>query len=372
MSLYKRGDVWHYDFTYLGERQRGTTRHSTKAKAARFVEDLRDELRTAGQLGRGAPRAAATIGQVADQYFASRIAGKKTAITTAQRINILFRHLDRGLPVSAIGAPEVEAAIMSRRAERIRQSSDAKPRYPSNGTVNRDIIDSTLRPMLAYAEEIMEQPVKRIRWARLKLTEPKGRMRVYTDQEIAAWREALPEWHRPIFDFIARYGVRLGEAFFPPAAVNPEAGEIYLSDTKNGRDHTIPLLEEDVAGVVSRMSRAAAAKLDTIWFKDDAGVLTPIHWRAFQSASRQALDRADIQGAAPVHGLRHHAATTLQRDTGNIKLVQELLNHQSIASSARYAHASKADLKAGLRHTYATSEPKEQKLSMKSKAGSVT
>lgn len=234
------------------------------------------------------------------------------------------------------------------------------------------MIDTTLRPILGYAEEIMEEPVRKIRWAKLRMQEPKGRVRTFTPEELSAWRDALPEWHRPVFDFMTRYGLRLGEVFFPPSALNIEARELVLADTKNGLDHTVPLLDEDVALLAARKTRAQAAGLPTVWFRDEAGELTPIHWRAFQSASKAALRAARIEDAKPAHDLRHHAATTLLRETGNLKLVQDLLNHQSIASSARYAHTNKADLRAAMRHTHGTKSATNDETSVESKAGDVT
>lgn len=349
MALYKRGRVWHYDFTVKGVRYRGSTGFEKKADATAFE----DGERRAAKLGTASSREVPTVGEIADQWFRSRIAGKKTATTVAQRLKILFRHLDRNLRVGDIGPNEIEAAILSRRFEPIRQSRPSAPRFAQPATVNRDMIDTTLRPVLAYAEE-MEHTVRRIKWAKLRLQEPKGRVREFTPDELAAWRAALPVHHQPVFDFISRYGVRLGEAFFPPSAVNVAACEITLYDTKNGTDHALAIHEDDMPAIAARKARAQAAKLDTIWFREAGGSLAPIHWRGFQSASREALDAAGIANARPVHDLRHHAATTLLRGSGNIMLVQDLLNHQDIKSSARYAHTNKDDLRRALRHTYGT------------------
>lgn len=353
MSVYKRGDVYHYDFLYKGERYRGTTGHGKKAQALKFEEQYRETLK----LGAPSSRQAHTLAEAADKWFASQIVGKKTQVTTAQRLKILFRHIDPAMLCTDVGPSEISDAILSRRLEPIRQGTIKAPRFPTNGTVNRDLIDTTLRPLLNYAEDALEEKVRRIKWAKLRLAEPRERVRSFTPAEVDAWRRQLPDWHRPLFDFIKRYGVRLNEAFFPPEAVHAEAGEIVLFDTKNGRDHGLTILEVDMPDIAARTARARAAGLETIWYRDVGGELIPTHWRAFQSASRQALERAGIMNAKPVHDLRHHAATTLHRATGNLKLVQDLLNHQNIASSARYAHTNKDDLRQALQKTYDTKVP---------------
>lgn len=345
MSVYKRGEIWHYDFTLKGERQRGSTGFRKKGDAERYVENLRRDIK----LGTSPERAPVTVGQAADQWFASRVAGNKTATTTAIRLRILFRHLDRDLAVKDIGARDVEAAIIARSVEPTRQGGLPKP-----STINRDMIDTTLRPVLSYAAEVMEEQSRPIKWAKLRRQESAGRTRTFTEAELEAWRAGLPDWHRPLFNFILRYGVRLGEAFFSPTAVNIEAGTITLYDTKNGTDHTLHLFDEDLKALAARKARAEKAGLDTIWFRDEAGELTPIHWRGFQSASRQALNAGGIKDARPVHDLRHHAATALLRGCNNLMIVKAQLNHKDIASTARYAHASGEDVKAALRHTYGT------------------
>jgi 7,8-dihydro-6-hydroxymethylpterin-pyrophosphokinase len=349
VSLYKRGDVWHYDFQHKGERLRGSTGQRTKQKAQRWLEKNRDDIK----LGTTARRTTHTLGEAADKWFLNVVVGQKSELTTAMRLKILFRHIDRHMAVTDVGPREITDAILSRRQEPIRGSRKGEPKLPSPSTVNRDIID-VLRPILGYAADSLEEPVKRFKWARLRLEEPKGRTRNFTPDELAKWRAEMPEWHRDTFDFIQRYGVRLNEAFFPPSAVNVEACEITLYDTKNGSDHILTVLAADMPALAARKARAEEAGLDTIWYRDIGGRLHPSNWRAFQMMSWRALQRAGIQNARPVHDLRHHAATTLMRETGNLKLVQALLNHRDIASSARYAHTNKDDLRRALEQTYVT------------------
>lgn len=370
MSIFKRGDHWHFDFWLEGNRFRGSTGETRKAKAELVLAEKREEAKRAIKLGGRVEREPLTLSQVTDKWFSVHVAGKKSAIDTARRIKIMLRHIDGSLPIRAIGPRELVDAIQARRQEPKQNSPRSGPKYPTNSTVNRDLIDTTLRPILNFAEELGE-PVQRIKWAKHRLKEPKGRTRNFTPEEINAWRSELPAWHRPLFNFYMRYGLRLEEAFFPPSAVNVEARVITLFDPKNGLDHPLQILDEDMPDLAARKARAEKAKLDTIWFKDVGGEITPIHQRGFTSASRKALTRAKIDNAKPTHDLRHHAGTMIFRETGNIKMVQELLNHQSITSSARYAHTNKSDLRRALEQTYGTKVPTNDenvaKSSMKSK-----
>ena len=48
------------------------------------------------------------------------------------------------------------------------------------------------------------------------------------------------------------------------------------------------------------------------------------------------------------HDFRHDLATKLLRDTGNLKLVQKVLNHADIKTTARYAHVLDEDVAVAL------------------------
>lgn len=350
MAVYQRGDIWWCDFTVNGQRYRLSTEQHSKTAAKKVEERERERAKL------GAVRAAITLEQAADQWFAARAAERRSAKTTAQRIVIMLRCMGAGLIVSEIDTPDIEMAMQRRRIEPTRQG-----RFPANATVNRDLIDTTLRPILGYARKVLKQPIRDIAWADLKLSEPTERDRSYSAVELAEWRGALPHWHRPVFDFARRYGVRLREAFFPPSAVDLDNGRIYLRKRKNGRDHTIRLLTDDRAMMASLVGRAIAAGLDTVWFKDVKGDLRPIHWRGFQSASRAALDKAGIENAKPAHDLRHHAGTTLMRKSKSLAAVKRLLGHENIQSTMRYVHADDDDVFDAMSHAYGTVDETDEK-----------
>lgn len=354
MSLYRRGDTWHYDFTVEGRRYRGSTGLRDKKAAARF-EDRERERAALGSTYRGS----LALKDVAAAWYSAKAAGRKSETTTALRVKIMLRHMGELTPVTGIDAPQIAEAIQARRMEATRTTAKGKkPKPVSNTTINRDLIDTTLRPILRYARRALKLPVREIDWSELRLQEPPERVRSFTAAETAAFREALNPWHRPLFDFVSRYGVRLSEAFFPIAAFDIDAGEIVLRNRKKGADHTIPLLEEDRRTLAALAGRASKAKLETLWFREDKrGKLIATTARGFQSACTRALESTGIRDARPVHDWRHHAATSILRATGNLQVARQLLGHADIKSTARYAHAHKSDVLAGLRHASGTTEP---------------
>jgi integrase len=63
---------------------------------------------------------------------------------------------------------------------------------------------------------------------------------------------------------------------------------------------------------------------------------------------KSAAKRAGITPGRIIHGARHHAGTTIQRATGNMKVTQRLLGHIDPKSTHRYVHAMDAEVLAAL------------------------
>lgn len=364
MSILRRGDTWHFDFVVKGERHRGTTgfRATTKRPPAEVVAYVAEKRKAAVLGASNRPQKAYSLEYVADLWFSARKAGTKSEKTCAYHLETMLRIMGRDTLITSIDELAITEGIQLRRLDIVHAHRKGSKKAPTNSTINRDLIDTTLRPMLRYAKKVLKLSVQDIEWSEVRLPEPRERVRTFTADELKAWRGALPADFHPIFDFVSVYGARLAEAFFPPENVDVGAGRVTLKNRKNGKDHTLPLLPADAAAMAARVTRAKAAKLDTVWFRETkGGGLAPITRRGFQDASRRALQAVGITDVRPVHDLRHHAATEALRQSGNLAVVKQLLGHDDIASTMRYAHTSDADVLAALGHKPTTQKTARQK-----------
>ena len=54
--------------------------------------------------------------------------------------------------------------------------------------------------------------------------------------------------------------------------------------------------------------------------------------------------RAGLARKIGPHALRHYAATSILRQTGDLELVRQILRHESLAMTLRYAHIAKPEI----------------------------
>jgi integrase/recombinase XerD len=64
---------------------------------------------------------------------------------------------------------------------------------------------------------------------------------------------------------------------------------------------------------------------------------------------KTCLERAGLPSTIKIHELRHSAADDLWRKSGNLTMAQQLLRHESPATTARYLHPTRDDLEAALK-----------------------
>ena len=137
-------------------------------------------------------------------------------------------------------------------------------------------------------------------------------------------------------DVALHTGMRKSEQFTATwDQVDLEKGYIYLSMTKNGSDRFVTLNSAAVQVLKSLQKRHKQLGLpsDSTLFhsKRDGLIKNPRKWFA------TALEQAKIKGVT-WHTLRHTFASRLVMAGVDLKTVQELMGHKTIAMTARYAH----------------------------------
>jgi integrase len=119
---------------------------------------------------------------------------------------------------------------------------------------------------------------------------------------------------------------------------------ITLPDTKNGNPHTVPMTDDvfdalkDQEAVQARI-RALRGDKTTKRMKLDGRVFTITENREWFEKAKKEAKVKDLGW----HQLsRHTAGSRLAANNANLKVIQEVLGHKTIAMSARYSHLSKA------------------------------
>jgi len=170
--------------------------------------------------------------------------------------------------------------------------------------------------------------------------EPAGKIRFLTDDEEKRLRAALKD--RPLcvpqLDVALHTGMRKSEQFSVTwNQVDFAQKYIHLDTTKNGSDRYVSLNSEalrvlkDLKETHGRLGIPVDSTLFVSWQKK--AMSDPREW------FNAACEEAKIQGVT-WHTLRHTFASRLVMAGVDLKTVQELMGHKTIAMTARYAHLS--------------------------------
>lgn len=147
MSLYKRGDVWWYEFVFFGECLRESTKQSNKRVAEQMEAGRRTQL-AKGEVGIKDKLKAPTLAEYATDSFLSYVQARKSA---ANRKTLAFyqnsiTNLLKFEKLAAARPDEIDVPLIdtyiSRRRNMGKQVS----------TVNREI--ATLRRMLILIPDL--------------------------------------------------------------------------------------------------------------------------------------------------------------------------------------------------------------------------
>lgn len=173
-----------------------------------------------------------------------------------------------------------------------------------------------------------------ITFARIENTLPA----VLTRDQVLSLVKAEPDlMMRTIFVAIYAAGLRISEAVkLAPADVNSKRMVLHIRQAKGHKDRYVMLSEQLL--IMLRTYWKSRRPPGDVLFPGPAG--NPITERSVQRAFRIAAEAIGLDEAVTPHTLRHSFATHLLEQGVDIRVIQQLLGHNNINSTARYTRVA--------------------------------
>jgi integrase/recombinase XerC len=125
--------------------------------------------------------------------------------------------------------------------------------------------------------------------------------------------------------------------------IDEDAGVVLVRRGKGGKDRLVPIGEPALAALERwRKVQQPASHDDPVFTNLRDQRLTT---RSVQRMMSQRLKRAELNTSATPHGLRHSFATHMLDHGADLRTIQDLLGHASLATTQRYTQVSIARLK---------------------------
>jgi integrase len=175
---------------------------------------------------------------------------------------------------------------------------------------------------------------------------------VWSPEQLRQIVDSVPREHRSLFQCAMLTGARLGELMgLQWKHIDLEAQKLEIRQALWEGELVQPKTEGSIRVIyfgpalssalkAQRQNSNHTAEGDFVFCKQDGSALNPDVLR--RDVLYPALDRLGIPRkarAAGCHTFRHSAATIVNQQTGNLKLVQKLLGHSNLSTTADvYTH----------------------------------
>ena len=280
-----------------------------------------------------------TFAVAASQYFDEVGQFHRNSIETERYLEWLSAKIGKSTKISAISDGIIASVIAKRRGEGV-----------GPATVNRSVCEP-LRAILKRCAETWGQDVQRVQWKTHFLKEPQERIREASPDEEKALLAAIRGDYAPALRFALISGCRRAEIVgLQWTAVDFFHKEITVHG-KGDRKRVIPMTKDMYAILKAEHGNDPMHVFTYRAKRPPAGVKVgdrlPITMEGFKTEWRRSRDRSGVKDFR-FHDTRHTAATRLLRKSGNLKHAQTLLGHTTIATTSRYAHVQKDDLRAAM------------------------
>jgi integrase len=292
-----------------------------------------------------------TFGVAAARWWAEvGIHNNENGHATAERnLRWLIKSVGANTALRDIDDNVVARVVAKRRGERVKGKKDA--RHVSPATVNRTCTQP-LREIILRAGKVWKASVGEIDFGKHMLKEPRERVREASVDEEAAILAELGEGYDAAVRFAFLSGCRRMEILGLEWPHVDFFSRRFTVTGKGNKIRTIPMsqaiydllwAEKDhhKTKVFTFVARRTLKPLKLV-----KGERYPLTESGLKSAMRRAVPAAKVSDFR-FHDTRHTAATRTLR-TSNLRVVQKLLGHSDVETTAKYAHALDEDIRSAL------------------------
>ncbi|WP_297212717.1 MULTISPECIES: tyrosine-type recombinase/integrase [Thermodesulfovibrio] len=332
MGLFKRGNVWWASVVHDGKQYRFSCKTSDKSEAQAVYAKVLLELKQGNVRKRESKpeKPKLTYAEYYEEHYLKWCNGRQAFYNKMKKYALnRMPEWFKKLKLTDIGTKEVELLQNYYMEKNL-----------SVATCNRYI--SIVKASFTKAEEwglITEQQLKAVR----KVKPLKGevsRLRFLSEEEIQNLLSHCDNYLYPIVFTALNTGMRRGEILnLKWDNVDFRTGFIYLEKTKNGYRREIPM-NESLKALMRQLYTQRRLDTDYIFINPKTGTRLTEFKRSFATALKKAKIR-DFR----FHDLRHTFASQLIMKGADLKTVQELLGHRTLAMTLRYSHLSQSHKK---------------------------
>ena len=323
MAIYQRGKSYYYDFVHKGQRYTGCIGPVSRTVAKEEEHRKKTEV-IEQRLNPAKARKSPRFEAFAEDYLEWSKANKKPRSYERDGTSLVaLRAYFSGRNLSDINPWLIE-----------KYKKERKEKGKSNQTVNLEL--ACLKAIFSKAmiwKKATENPVKQVKMLRVNNT----RVRFLDEEEEPRLLAECQAHLRDLVVTALHTGFRRNELL----SLRPEDVDLVLGlvsvragYAKNGEGRTVPITGT-LREVLGRLSKESEATGSSYLFRNCYGE----PYRSIRTGFEHAAQRAGIKDFH-FHDLRHTFASRLVMAGVDIRTVQELMGHKTIAMTLRYSHLS--------------------------------
>jgi integrase len=327
MELYRQKDskYWTAYFVVDGRRYRKSTKQTTKARASEVAADfLRQAQRNEAPVRKGQM---IKLRELAEDRFLPFV----EASTLAENTKLCYQHGWKTLKLLPVADLRLDCITTS-----VADTLELK-----GSGANQNCALRTLRRMLSLAQEYGILPAA----PKIKLRKEKQRTMVWDAKSEEALLKVAPQPLKDVFLLCHDSGMRPNEVMsLRWDDILWDKSLIYVREGKTRKStRYVPLSDRVHEALLVRFNRneTVLERFKSEWVfpskrsKTKTGHITHT---GIEKPFRQARKAAKLPKELVLYSTRHSFATDLLDKTGNLKLVQDVLGHESVTTTQKYLH----------------------------------